>query len=96
MDPKKLSSKMISHRPYFEKRIKKENEGKMTWTVALYATPAMAKEAKMTLEEYRNQIITACYLDQKDPIKKWKEIMKNIESVKNKLDKMKIERVHIK
>ena len=96
IDPKKLSNRMVSRKPYFEKRVKKENDGKMTWTAALYWTPAMAKEAWMKIEDYRKQIINACYLDQKDPIKKWKDIFVKIRTIKNKLDKMKIERIHIK
>jgi len=96
VDPKKLSSRMISRKPYIEKRVKKENDGKMTWTAALYGTQAMAKEAWITIEDYRKQIINACYLDQKDPIKKWKDIFVQIQTIKDKLDRMKIERVHVK
>ena len=34
----------------------------------------MAKEANLSEEEYRNQIIQACFLDEDNPVKKWKEI----------------------
>jgi aminopeptidase len=50
----------------------------------------------MKIEDYRKQIINACYLDQKDPIKKWKDTFCQTQIIKDKLDKMKIERVHIK
>lgn len=96
IDPKKISNRMISRKPYIERRVKKENDGKMTWTAALYWTSAMAKEAWISLEEYRKQIINACFLDKKDPIKKRKGIMTEINSLKNKLDKLKIEYLHIK
>ncbi|MCF7834935.1 aminopeptidase [Candidatus Gracilibacteria bacterium] len=96
IDPKKISNRMISRKPYIERRVKKENDGKMTWTAALYGTSAMAKEAGISLEEYRKQIINACFLDKKDPIKKRKGIMTEINSLKNKLDKLKIEYLHIK
>ncbi|MFZ2911685.1 MAG: aminopeptidase, partial [Candidatus Absconditicoccaceae bacterium] len=96
IDPQKLSARMISRKPYIQKRVKKENDGKMTWTAALYGTPAMAKEAGMKIQDYRKQIINACYLDQKDPIKKWKDIFYQIQIIKDKLDKMKIERVNVK
>jgi aminopeptidase len=56
----------------------------------------MAKEAGMNIEEYRKQIIKACYLDQKDPIKKWKETVNQIDKVKKTLDNLKIQWVNIK
>ena len=34
----------------------------------------MAKEANLSEEEYWDQIIKACFLDEDDPVKKWKEI----------------------
>jgi aminopeptidase len=40
----------------------------------MYGTEAMAKEAGLSLEEYWNQIISACFLDEADPVQKWKEI----------------------
>lgn len=92
----KISMRMISRKKYFEKRIEKENKGKMTWTAALYWTSAMAYEAWIDLNEYRDQIIRACYLDREDPIKKWKSVMKELELIKKKLDKMKIEWLHVK
>jgi aminopeptidase len=62
----------------------------------LFGTPAMAKEAGMTLEEYRNEIIKACYLEHDNPIKKWKETVNKIDKVKKKLDNIKIQWVNIK
>lgn len=96
VDPKKISARIKSRQQYFEKRVKKENEGKMTWTLWLFATPAMAKEAGMNLEQYWKQIIKACYLDNKDPIKKWKETFAKTELIKKKLDNLKIQSVNIK
>ena len=56
----------------------------------------MAKEAGMTLEEYRKEIIKACYLEHENPIKKWKETVNKIDKVKKKLDNIKIQWVNIK
>ena len=63
--------------------------------IALYGTEAMAKEAHMTLEEYREQIINACFLDDADPIAKWKEVFAYQETIKAKLNTLKIQSVHL-
>lgn len=95
IDPKKLAARMASRRLYKEKRMKKELDGKMTRTLGLYGTEAMAQEAGMSIEEYRNEIIKACYLDKEDPIAERKNTITSIEAIKQKLDGLKIERVHV-
>jgi len=95
VDPKKLAARVASRKAYKEKRMKKELDGKMTRTLGLYGTEAMAQEAGMSLEEYRNEIIRACYLDAEDPIAERKKTITSIEDIKHKLDALKIERVHV-
>lgn len=96
IDPKKIMARNIVTKPYREWRREKENKGKFTWTIGMYATPAMAKEAKLSIKEYWSQIIKACFLDYNDPIAKWKQVNKQINNYKNKLNKLAIEKVHIK
>ncbi len=96
IDPKKIMIRSKSHKPYKDWRDEKEGKGEFTWTLGLYGTEAMAKEANLSLEEYWEQIIQACYLDHETPVEKWKEITSEIERVKNKLNEMEIEKVRVK
>ena len=96
IDPKKIIFRTKALKPFIEWRAEKEHKGRFTWTLALYGTEAMAKEAKMSLEDYWGQIIKACYLGEKEPIVKWKEIFCEIERIKYKLNALKIEKVYIK
>jgi aminopeptidase len=95
VDPKKIMLGGISTKPYKEWMDEKENEGKMTWTLGLYGTPAMAKEAGMSLKEYWNQIIKGCYLDDPNPVKKWRETFQRIENLRKKLNKLDIHKLRI-
>lgn len=95
IDPKKMAARMHSRKEYKEMRQKKEMDGNMTWTLGLYGTQAMADEAKMSLEAYRNEIIKACYLDKDDPIAEWRKTEANIFIIKNKLNNLPIEYVHV-
>lgn len=96
VDGKKIIAKGQAFKPYMDWRRDKENAGKFTWTLALYATPAMAKEAGLSLKEYWNQIIKACFLDEKDPIKKWKEVYVELEDYRTRLNKLPIDKLHVK
>jgi aminopeptidase len=96
VDPRKIilardSKKLL--RDWFDE---KENKGKYTWTIALWAVEAKAKEVGLTLEEYWQQIIDACYLDKEDPVAEWRKVSKFQENTKQKLNEMQIEYVTVK
>ena len=95
IDPSKMMKRIQANRAFREMRDKKEREWKFSRTICMYWTEAMAKEAWLSLEEYRNQIISACFLDEEDPVQKWKEVNAEICRVKDKLNELKLEYVHV-
>jgi len=95
VDAKKIMMRERAFKPYMDWRNEKENRGKFTWTIALYGTPAMAEEAGLSLKEYWGEIIRACYVDSKNPVKEWRKIVKEIERVRKKLNDLKIEKVRV-
>ncbi len=95
IDPLKIMKRVKANRAFRDLRDKKEREWKFSRTICMYGTEAMAKEAWLSLEEYRNQIIDACFLNEPDPVKKRKEVNDEIHRVKNKLNEMKLEYVHV-
>lgn len=58
-----------------------EQAGKFSWTLANYPTEELAKKAGLTLKQYATQITKACFLNEKDPVKKWKEVMAQIAEI---------------
>ena len=96
IDPKKIMLNKENFKPYSEWRDEKEMQGKLTWTLALYATEEMAKEANLTLEECWSQIIKAGYLSESNPVEKWKESHLRITGLIEKLNKLEIEKLEVK
>ncbi len=92
----KISRMNSARAPYMKMRELKEQQGKLSWSLCLYGTPSMAEEAGMSLEAYWEQIIEACYLREDDPVSKWRSVQKEIETIKDRLDALQIERLHIK
>ena len=80
---------------FFDMRNVKTLAGKMSWSMCLYGTKGAAKEAGMSEKEYWGQIIKACFLQDKDPVAKWKQIQHESEIIRKKLDDMKIEKIHL-
>lgn len=95
VDPKKMMLRQKSMKPLIKWLDRKEDLGKHTWTLATYGTPAVAREAGLSLEDYWDQIIKACYLDFKDPKAEWRELNKEIHRVAMALTILKIKDVHI-
>jgi aminopeptidase len=95
VDPGKIMRRGEALRPLLDWRGEKENAGRFSWTLGLYGTPAMAAEAGMTIEEYWEQIIYACYLDEPDPLARWREVGKSLDETRERLDALNIERVHV-
>ena len=102
-DPEELKS--VDHRKIFLARdskklyrdwlTEKENKGQFTWTCALWGVQAKADMVGLSLKEYWQQIIQACFLDTEDPIAKWREVFALQKSFLKKLNNLSIESVHI-
>jgi len=96
IDPKKIMMASSSMKLMKEWMQKKENDKKYTWTIALYGTPGMAREVGMSQKKYWNQIIKACFLDKRDPVGEWRKVFKQLEKYIKKLNKLSVEKFHIK
>jgi aminopeptidase len=95
VDPAKIMRSGKAMKPWMEWRTDKENAGKFTWTLGLYGTPAMAAEANMSEEEYWEQIIKACFLDEADPIARWREVSAQINEYVERLNALDIDKLHV-
>lgn len=94
--PAKIMAQSKVFKPYREWREEKENKGKFSWTLALYGTEAMAREAGLSEKEYWDQIINACFLKDKNPIATWRRVEKEIAAYRKRLDALHIKSVHVK
>lgn len=95
VDPARIMRRGETMRTLLDWRSEKENAGRFSWTLGLYGTPAMAAEAQLTIEEYWEQIVHACFLDMEDPIARWREIGRRLDETRERLDALDIERVHV-
>ena len=95
IDGTKLATRNKVWKKYMEYRNEKEYAGKLTWVLTDYPTPAMANAANMTLEEYWDQIIKACFLDEQDPILKNRLVMQKTKEIVEWLNSLKIKKLRV-
>lgn len=95
IDSAKIMTRSKGSKFYADAYRDKVNKGKLSWTLALYGTEHMANEANLSIQEYWKQITKACFLDEANPIKKWQEIFVSLEKTRAKLNKLKIDYLHV-
>jgi aminopeptidase len=94
-DPAKVLLSNQAARSFREWLDEKEDQGKFTWTLCLYATERMAQEAGLSLREYWGQIARACFLNEPNPVLKWRRVFRELQGVLDRLNALPIERLHV-
>lgn len=74
--PEKLAKRSKATKPLSNKLLNRAAEGSLDWVICDFPTNALAQEAKMSLYDYQEFLLTACYLHLDNPVEKWKEIGK--------------------
>lgn len=95
IEPAKIMAARNAKKEYRDWLTDKETKGNFTWTIALWGVAAKAKIVGLSLEEYWDQIIKACFLDADNPIYEWKQLSNLQNEIKNNLNKLEIESVHM-
>lgn len=93
--PDRIMRHRRSRRPLQQWLVDKESAGDYTWTIALYGTEAMAAESGMAVQEYWEQIAAGCFLDDADPVARWREVNAQITATCDWLSALPIERLHV-
>ena len=95
VDPKKIAQAAVARKPLRDLLRKREEQGTFGWTLCMLPTPELAKHARLSLKQYTNQVIKACYLDQDDPVGAWKRLYKEATAVKKWMNSMDVAYYHV-
>lgn len=91
----KIMKARNSRKAYIDWITKKEIEDRFTWTLALWGVEAKAEIVGLSIEEYWQQIIEACFLDAVDPIAKWQELAAFQKQTLTKLNNLRIDYLEV-
>jgi len=95
IDPKKIILANLSRQILKKWIFEKEDKGNLTWSLCLYGTEGLAKEASLSIEEFWGEIIRACFLDQEDPLFFWRSVFSKINDLVKKINSLPVEKFHI-
>ena len=95
VDPRKIARAVVARKPLRVILEKRDEKGLYGWTLCMMPTGELARHAGMTLEAYTRQVVRACYLDGKDPVRKWEAVFREIGHIKKWLSRMKVRIYHV-
>jgi aminopeptidase len=90
IDPMRISRVLVSRKVFRDILDKREEKGAYSWTLCTYPTAGLAKQAKMSVAAYAGQIVKACFLDEKDPVRKWDAVHTEATRIKEWLTTLKV------
>ncbi len=88
IDSKRIGKNAVAMKPLRDIMRKREDRGDLGWTLCTFPTEELARQAGLTMKQYTNQIIKACYLDKPDPVAVWKGVFKDAIAIKTWLNGM--------
>lgn len=74
VDPARVAKNRQAGRQLFGLTRQREQAGDFRWCLTLYPTIGFAQDANMSLHEFEEFVYETCFLNDPDPIARWKEL----------------------
>lgn len=96
IDSKKIGKVAVANKPLRDILDRREEKGQFGWTLCMMPTAELARQARLSMKQYTNQIVRACYLDRKDPVAQWKALYRKAITLKKWINGMDVQyyRIH--
>ena len=94
-DPEKISRFTLAKKILRDILEEREQVGLFGWTLGILPTPELACHAGLNDGDYARQIVKACFLNRRDPVKQWKTVFKNAAAIKRWLNSMTAKHYHV-
>jgi len=95
IDPNKIGKAAVARKYLRDILDKRDEQGAFGWTLCIYPTSELARHAKLSMREYADEIVKACFLNKVAPVSAWQNIFKNAISIKKWLNRMRVKFFHI-
>jgi aminopeptidase len=87
VDPAKKQIFSMSRAEIIKTQMKRAAEGKLNWNLCVFPTDAAAQECGMSKSEYEKFVYSACFLNDDDPVEKWRQLDKEQQQIVDYLAK---------
>lgn len=95
VDPKRIGIAAAAKKRLRDIIAEREAAGLLSWTLGLYPTAALARQAGMSEAAYARQVVKACSLDRSDPVAQWERVFERAQALKKRLNRMRVVRYRV-
>jgi len=95
INPDKIGKAAVAQKQLRDILNRRESGGSFSWTLCMYPTAELAVQAGLSMTDYTQQIIKACFLNRTAPVSEWQRVYKNSQSIKKWLNSLKVDFFHI-
>jgi aminopeptidase len=81
IDPGRQARRVRATEPLRERYLERAAAGELRWVLTVYPTHAGAQDAEMSLSEYEDFVYSAGFLDDDDPVERWREFAVRVEAI---------------
>jgi aminopeptidase len=95
VDAAKIGKALVARKSLRDALRNREERGLYGWTLCTFPTQELAQNAGLSVKQYTQQVVRACYLDKKEPIQEWESVYREAQTIKDWLSRMDAVRYHI-
>ena len=81
IDPERQARAQRARKELRERYLERAHAGELRWVLTAYPTNAAAQDAEMSLAEYEEFLYAAAFLDDGDPVARWREFSERLDRV---------------
>jgi aminopeptidase len=70
----KVAKRSSANQPLSKLLLERSAKKELSWVICNFPTESLAQEGKMSLDDYTDFLLKACYLYEQDPVAEWKKI----------------------
>lgn len=96
VEPRKFGVSALARKFLKDIFDKREAAGRFSWTLCMYPTEELARQAGISIRKFAEQVECATFIDQPRPVEKWKLIFRQSARIKKGLNSLPIETLHIR
>lgn len=95
VDPRTLATAAEAAEPARRSFEARKRRGEAGWTVCVHPAPALAQAAGLDLADYARRVLRACHAAGPEPVRRWKEVRRELSEVAKWLNAMKVADYHL-
>lgn len=95
IDPARIGKAAVAHKYLRDILDAREEKGLFGWTLCSLPTAEQARHARLSLEDYTKQVVSACFLNKRNPTEHWENLYRNAAEIKKWLGRLRIRTLRV-